>query len=186
MNVLEAQKIKENNKFENFLKTASGEDLFSKARKVNEVLQSGILTGNEGLGMLAMDKVKGEYPIKEKSGDVHSVIMLGSNSYLNLSTHPKVMDASRKALDKFGYGMGAVSNYVGITEIHKELEGRIANFYGTEDAIVFPSGYGTNIGVISALCNEGDIIINDSANHASIFDGCRLSGADIKVFLILT
>ncbi len=182
MNVVEAQKILENNKFENFLKTEPGEDLFSKAKKVNEILKSGVLTGNEGLGMLAMDKVKGEYPIKEKSGSIHSVIMLGSNSYLNLSTHPKVEDAARKALNKFGYGMGAVSNYVGITEIHKELESRIADFYGTDDAIVFPSGYGTNIGVISAICNEGDVIINDSANHASIFDGCRLSGADIKVF----
>lgn len=177
----ELQKSK-NIKFENFLNTESGEDLLAKAEKVCEILQSGILTGNEGLGMIAMEKAQGEYPIKEKTGDVHSVIMLGSNSYLNLSTHPQVMEASRKALDKFGFGMGAVSNYAGITELHKELEKRIADFYEAEDAIVFPSGYGTNVGVISALCSEGDVIINDSANHASIFDGCRLSGADIKVF----
>ncbi len=172
----------QNNKFENFLRTEPGDDIFKKASKVNQILQSGIMTGNEGLGMISMDKVQGEYPIKEKNGDVHSVIMLGSNSYLNLSTHPDVVDAAQKALEKFGYGMGAVSNYAGITEIHRELEKRISDFYGTEDAIVFPSGYGTNVGVISALCNEGDVIINDSANHSSIFDGCRLSGAEIKVF----
>ncbi len=180
--MIEIQDIKENKKFETYLKTNLGDDLFSKAIKVNEVLKSGVMTGNEGLGMISEEKVQGEYQIKEKSGKVHSVIMLGSNSYLNLSTNPEVINAAKNALEKFGYGMGAVSNYAGITEIHKELEKRIADFYGTEDSIVFPSGYGANIGVISALCNEGDVIINDSANHASIFDGCRLSGADIKVF----
>lgn len=179
--MIEAENLKEN-KFENFLKTQNGDDLFEKANKVNEILQSGILTGNEGLGMVALDKVSGEFPIREKNGEAHSVIMLGSNSYLNMSTNSTVMEKAEKALSKFGYGMGAVSNYVGITDIHKELEKRIADFYGTMDAIVFPSGYGTNVGVISAVCNEGDVIINDSANHASIFDGCRLSGADIKVF----
>ena len=178
----EAQQISVHNKFENFLKTETGDDLFAKAYKVNNVLQSGVLTGNEGLGLVAGDKLQGEYLIRNKSGEFRSVIMLGSNSYLNLSTHPKVMRAAQNALDKFGYGMGAVSNYVGITDIHKELESRIANFYGTDAAIVFPSGYGTNVGVISALCNEGDVIINDISNHASIFDGCRLSGADIKVY----
>lgn len=180
--MIEVQKIKDGSKFENFLKTEAGEDLFAKAEKVSKVLSSGIMTGNEGLGMIALDKVQGEYSIREKSGMAHSVLMLGSNSYLNLSTHPKVMKAAVSALNKFGYGMGAVSNYAGITDIHKELESRIADFYGTDAAIVFPSGYGTNVGVISALCNEGDVIINDSANHASIFDGCRLSGAEIKVF----
>ncbi len=170
------------NKFEDFLKTRQGDDLFEKAMLVDEVLHSETYTGNEGLGMVSMDKLQGEYPIKEKSGEVHSVIMLGSNSYLNLSTNEEVVKAAREALDKFGYGMGVVSNYAGITELHNSLENKIAKFYGTESSIVFPSGYGANVGVISALCNEGDVIINDSANHASIFDGCRLSGADIKVF----
>lgn len=176
------QQIKGNNKFENFIKTRPGDDLFKKAAMVSEVLRSPEMTGNEGLGMIAVNKLQGELLIKEKSGEIHPVIMLGSNSYLNLSSHPDVVAASEKALHEFGYGMGAVSNYVGITDIHKELESKIAEFYLTEDSIVFPSGYGTNVGVISALCNEGDIIINDSANHASIFDGCRLSGAEIKVF----
>ena len=180
--MIEAQMSKVNKKFENFLVTESGDDLFDKAKKVSLVLNSGILTGSEGLGMCAMDKVCGEYNIREKNGEVHPVIMFGSNSYLNMSTHPKVIEAANSALNQFGYGMGAVSNYVGVTDIHKELERRIANFYHCEDSIVMPSGYGTNIGVISALCNRGDVIINDSANHASIFDGCKLSGAEIKVY----
>lgn len=171
-----------NIKFENFIDTLEGEDLFGKCERVDEVLHSGVLTGNEGLGMVTMNKVQPDSKIKEKDGTVHDVIMLGSNSYLNLSTHPQVMQGAREALEKFGYGMGAVSNYAGITEIHKELEARIAKFHGTEDCIVFPSGYGANIGIVSALCGKNDVIINDAANHASIFDGNVLSGAEIKVF----
>ena len=171
-----------NIKFENFVDTLEGEDLFDKAKRVDKVLQSGVLTGYEGLGMVTMNKVQPESEIKEKDGNIHPVIMLGSNSYLSLSSNPQVMKAASEALDKFGYGMGAVSNYAGITDLHKELEARIADFYACEDAIVFPSGYGCNIGIVSALCGKNDVIINDSANHASIFDGCALSGAEIKVF----
>ena len=171
-----------NLKFENFRDTQLGEDLFDKADKVNMVLSSNIMTGNEALGMIAMDKISSEINIKEKDGNIHKVIMLGSNSYLNLSTHPKVVNGAKNALQKFGYGMGAVSNYAGVTEIHKELERRIADFYGTEDAIVFPSGYGANVGIISSICGKNDVVINDAANHASIFDGCVLSGAEIKVY----
>lgn len=169
-------------KFENFAETLEGEDLFDKTLRLNEVLTSGILTGNEALGMLTMNGVQPQSKIKEKDGSINDVIMLGSNSYLNLSTHPQVVDGAMKALKEFGYGMGAVSNYAGITEIHKELEKRIAKFYGAEDCIVFPSGYGANVGIISALCGKNDVVINDSANHASIFDGCALSKATIKVY----
>ena len=169
-------------KFENFTDTLDGEDILGKAKRVDEVLASGVKTGNEALGMVTMNSAAPESDIKEKDGNIHRVIMLGSNSYLNLSTHPQVMEAARKALEKFGYGMGAVSNYAGITELHKELEGRIAKFYKQEDCIVFPNGYGANVGIVSALCGKNDVIINDSANHASIFDGCVLSGAEIKVY----
>lgn len=179
---MEKEKASMNIKFENFIDTLEGEDLFDKTNRLDEILSSDILTGNEALGMVTMNKVQPMSSIKEKDGSVHEVIMLGSNSYLNLSTHPQVMQGAREALEKFGYGMGAVSNYAGITDIHKELESRIAKFYGTEDCIVFPSGYGANIGIVSALCGKNDVIINDAANHASIFDGNVLSGAEIKVF----
>ena len=171
-----------NIKFENFIHTLNNEDLFDKTKRIDAILNSGILTGNEALGMISLDKLSSIVRLKEKDGFCHDVIMLGSNSYLNIANHPKVLSASRKALEKFGVGMGAVSNYAGICDLHKKLEEKIAKFYNCEDAIVFPSGYGTNVGVISALCNNEDIIINDSANHASIFDGCQLSGAEIKVF----
>lgn len=180
--MLDLEKECMNLKFENFVDTLENEDLFDKTNRLAEVLSSGIMTGNEALGMVTMDKVKPELDIREKDGNIRHVIMLGSNSYLNLSTHPQVMEGARKALEEFGYGMGAVSNYAGITDIHKELEKRIAKFYGTEDAIVFPSGYGANVGIVSALCGKNDVIINDAANHASIFEGCVLSGAEIKVY----
>ena len=180
MSTLETQTI--NIKFENFVHTLENEDLFDKTKRVDEVLKSGVLTGNEALGMVSLNKLSSIVKLREKNGYKHDVIMLGSNSYLNIQNHPKVLKASKKALEKFGMGMGAVSNYAGICDLHRTLEEKIAQFYGTEDAIVFPSGYGTNIGVISALCNSEDIIINDSANHASIFDGCQLSGAQIKIY----
>lgn len=171
-----------NIKFENFTDTLVGEDLLGKTLRIDEVLSSDILTGNEALGMITLNEVRPESQIREKDGSINDVIMLGSNSYLNLSTHPEVVDSAMNALRKFGYGMGSVSNYAGITEIHKELEMRIADFYGVEDCIVFPSGYGANVGIISALCGKNDVVINDSANHASIFDGCSLSKAEIKVY----
>lgn len=180
MSILELDSM--NIKFENFIKTLDNEDLFDKTKRVDRVLKSGVLTGNEALGMVSLNKLSSLVKLKEKDGFCHSVIMLGSNSYLNIANNPRVVAASKKALEKFGMGMGAVSNYAGICDLHKTLEQKIAKFYECEDSIVFPSGYGTNIGVISAICSSGDIIINDSANHASIYDGCTLSGAKIKVY----
>lgn len=180
MSIVETEAI--NIKFENFIHTKENEDLFEKTIRVDKILKSGILTGNEALGMISLNKLSPIVKLKEKDGFCHDVIMLGSNSYLNIANHPKVVEAAKKAVNKFGMGMGAVSNYAGVCDLHKELETRIAKFYNCEDAIVFPSGYGTNVGVISALCNSEDVIINDSANHASIYDGCQLSGAQIKVY----
>ena len=171
-------------KFEDFINTDNtrSDELFSKVKRVNEVLNGSKLTGNEGLGVQLLQKTAPVVKMREKSGEEYETIMLGSNSYLNLTTHPKVIEGAKKAMEKYGFGMGAVSLYSGITDLHRELETIIADFYGTEDAILFPSGYGTNIGVISAMCGVGDVIINDSANHASIFDGSRLSGAELKLY----
>ena len=171
-----------NIKFENFITTLQGENLFDKTKRLDNVLNSGVLTGNEALGMLSLNRLNSKVKIQERDGYSHNVVMLGSNSYLNVANNPRVIRASKNALEKFGNGMGAVSNYAGVCDLHKKLEAKIAKFYNTEDAIVFPSGYGANVGIISALCSENDIIINDSANHASIFDGCQLSGAKIKVY----
>lgn len=83
---------------------------------------------------------------------------------------------------KYGYGTGSVSLYAGLPDLHKILEQKIAQFYQTEDAIIFPNGYTTNIGIITALCQKGDVIINDSVNHTSIFDSSYLLGTELKIY----
>jgi len=171
-----------NHHFEDFMPDGGKHDLFDKLQRLDKFLKEDEHPGVRGLGMLSLS---GANPISElqgHDGTSRSVIMLGSNSYLNMTTHPKVVAAARLALDKYGYGAGAVSLYAGITLLHRELEAAIARFYGTEAAVLFPSGYGTNTGVLSALCGPGDVIINDASNHTSIMDGCLLSRAEIKVY----
>ena len=127
---LEKSKKFMNLKFENFVDTLQGEDILAKTDRLDEVLSSGIMTGNEALGMVTMNKVSPESDIREKDGKIHNVIMLGSNSYLNLSTHPQVMDGARQALEEFGYGMGAVSNYAVLLIYIKNWKAELQNFTG--------------------------------------------------------
>jgi len=170
-------------RFEDFLPRNGQDELFRKAYELEAYLQASPQEYLEGLGLQLLGPAAHVTRIREADRQEHDVIMLGSNSYLALTTHPAVVAAAKRACDKYGYGMGAVSLYAGTTDLHRHLEELIAQFYGTEDAIIFPCGYSGNVGVISALCGPGDVILNDAANHASVFDGGRLSGADLKVYL---
>ena len=114
--------------------------------------------------------------------DDKKCILLASNSYLGLSIDPRVIKASEEALKKYGTGSGGSRLVSGSSDLHRELEYRIANFKNTESAILFSSGYLANIGTISALVGPKDIIFSDELNHASIIDGCRLSGATVKIY----
>ncbi len=118
----------------------------------------------------------------EDTGEVREMVMMASNNYLGLTTHPRVIEAGIKAYEKYGAGAGSVPLLAGTVDLHAELEQKLARFKGCEDAIVFPAGYSSNVGCVTALAREGDIIVNDILNHASIVDGSRLSGATIKVF----
>ncbi len=109
-------------------------------------------------------------------------ILLASNNYLGLTTDPKVKESAQKALEKYGAGSGGSRLVSGSSDLHRELEERIAAFKKTEAAILFSSGYLANIGTISALVGPGDLIYSDELNHASIIDGCRLSHAEIKIY----
>lgn len=169
-------------KFEDFSSTFGKEDIFHKVFELSKALNLQHPNPNDALGTKLLSAATPEVTLLERGGQRHRAIMLGSNSYFNFTTHPDVKKAAADALKKYGYGMGAVSVYAGATDLHRELELMIANFHGCEDAIVFPNGYACNFGIISALCGVGDVVINDSANHASIFDGCKLSGAETKVY----
>lgn len=114
--------------------------------------------------------------------DGKDYILLSSNNYLGLATHPEVKRSAIEAIEKYGSGAGGSRLTTGNTDLYDRLEEKIADFKGTEDAIVFSSGYMANIGTISALMKNGDLILSDELNHASIIDGCRLSSADVKVY----
>jgi glycine C-acetyltransferase len=108
--------------------------------------------------------------------------MYASYSYLGLVNHPRINEAARKALDKFGTGTHGVRSLAGTLTIHTELEETIANFKHAEDAITYSSGYATNLTVVSTLMGRGDYVFSDKLNHASIVDGCLMSGAEFRRF----
>lgn len=114
--------------------------------------------------------------------DGRSLIMIGSNNYLGLTHHPHVLAAARDAIDKLGSSCTGSRFLNGTLELHEELERRLARFLKREAALCFSTGFQANLGVISALCGKGDVIFCDRENHASIFDGCRLTFADTKKF----
>jgi glycine C-acetyltransferase len=111
--------------------------------------------------------------------DGKHVLNFCSNNYLGLANHPKIVKAAKDATKKYGVGPAAVRSIAGTTDLHVELEKRLAKFKGAEDVITFQSGFTANLGTISALVGKEDVIFSDRLNHASIIDGSRLSGARI-------
>jgi glycine C-acetyltransferase len=105
------------------------------------------------------------------------VVIMCANNYLGLSSHPSVIKAAKDALDTHGFGMSSVRFICGTQDIHKELEQKIATFYGTEDTILYAAAFDANGGVFEPLFSEEDAIISDELNHASIIDGIRLCKA---------
>jgi len=114
--------------------------------------------------------------------DGKDVLNFCSNNYLGLANHPKLVEAAKEATKKFGVGPAAVRTIAGTTDLHVQLEQRLAKFKGAQDVITFQSGFTANLGAISALVGKEDVIFSDRLNHASIIDGCRLSGAKIVAY----
>ena len=119
-------------------------------------------------------------PVVDMEG--HRRIMLGSNNYLGLTGDPRVKDAAREALEKFGTGLTGSRFLNGTLSLHLELERELADFMGTEDALVFTTGYLANTGTIGTLLGPGDTVICDSGDHASILDAVTMSRARIRPF----
>jgi 8-amino-7-oxononanoate synthase len=150
------------------------------ARKIAEVAQRrAFLTGKDWYHYLvSSDAVNGS----RVTVGGREMLMMASYSYLNLIGHPRITAAAKRAIDEFGTGTHGVRLLAGTTRLHGELETRISTFKKREAAITYSSGYVTNLSVISALCGHADIVFSDRLNHASIVDGCLLSGAKFVRF----
>ncbi len=109
--------------------------------------------------------------------DGKEVLNFCGNNYLGLSSHPRVLEAAKRAIDTHGFGMSSVRFICGTQDIHKELEAKVAEFYGTEDTILYAAAFDANGGLFEPLLGEQDAIVSDSLNHASIIDGIRLCKA---------
>ena len=129
-----------------------------------------------------------ELRVVENAQDTHveiegkTLLSFCSNNYLGLANHPFVVKAVKDTVEKYGWGAGASRLVSGNMTLHETLEKKISTFKKKEAAIVFPTGYMANLGAISTLVSSGDVVICDKLNHASIIDGCRLSGADFRVY----
>jgi len=110
------------------------------------------------------------------------MLMLGSNNYLGLTSHPKVKEAAIEAIKKYGSGCAGSRFLNGTLDIHVKLEEKLASFSRKEAALTFSTGYQTNLGIISSLAGKDDVVVIDKSDHASIYDACRLSFAEIKKF----
>lgn len=134
-------------------------------------------------GLRAADEYFYNLPIEELNGGARvrvggrEMLMFASYGYLGLLGHPRINQAAREAIDRFGTGTHGVRTLAGSLTVHRELEDEIARFKGAEAALTFSSGYATNLSVISTLVGRHDVVLSDRLNHASIVDGCGLSGA---------
>ncbi|MEX0823519.1 MAG: glycine C-acetyltransferase [Balneolaceae bacterium] len=142
--------------------------------ELNQIKKEGLYK-NERIITTPQDAV-----IKTTSGD--EVINFCANNYLGLSSHPRVIEAAKKTIDEYGYGMSSVRFICGTQTIHKELESKIAEFLGTDDAILYAAAFDANGGIFEPLLGPEDAIISDQLNHASIIDGVRLCKAQRYVF----
>jgi glycine C-acetyltransferase len=144
--------------------------------KIKEYLQSELQTIEEN-GIFKKERIITSPQGSEITVNGETVLNFCSNNYLGLSSHPEVIQAAKDAMDSHGYGMSSVRFICGTQDIHKTLEKKISDFYGTEDTILYAAAFDANGGVFEPLLNENDAIISDSLNHASIIDGVRLCKA---------
>ncbi|MBC7846843.1 MAG: glycine C-acetyltransferase [Flavobacterium sp.] len=144
--------------------------------KIQKHLQSELQTIEDN-GIFKRERIITSTQGAEITVSGEKVLNFCANNYLGLSSHPEVIQAAKDAMDTHGFGMSSVRFICGTQDIHKTLEKKISDFYGTEDTILYASAFDANGGVFEPLLNENDAIISDSLNHASIIDGVRLCKA---------
>jgi len=151
--------------------------LFDKCRRrgrPHELLEKGLYP--------YFHAISASHAATEVTIDGRRLVMVGSNNYLGLTHHPKVQEAARKAIDRFGTGCSGSRFLNGTLSLHLELEERLAAFFGKEAALTFGTGFQTNVGVLSVIAGKNDFVFCDRENHASIFEGVRLSFANVKKY----
>jgi len=158
-------------------------------KKTNDAVMRRLHAMNDRVRMLKEnDLYFYNQPIEEIRGGARVLVrgremgMYASYSYLGLIGHPRINEAAKKAVDKFGTGTNGVRMLAGTLTIHTELEETIAEFKKAEAAVTYSSGYATNLTVVSSLMGRGDYVLSDKLNHASIVDGCLMSGAEFRRF----
>jgi glycine C-acetyltransferase len=144
--------------------------------KIQQYLQNELNTIEQN-GIFKRERIITSPQGAEITVNGETVLNFCANNYLGLSSHPEVIQAAKDALDSHGFGMSSVRFICGTQDIHKTLEKKIAEFYGTEDTILYAAAFDANGGVFEPLLGEEDCIISDSLNHASIIDGVRLCKA---------
>jgi 8-amino-7-oxononanoate synthase len=154
-------------------------DVFEKARSHDRLEQLEAAKQHDLLPYFRLIESEAG-PVMEMEG--HEIIMLGSNNYLGLTGDPRVKQAARDALETYGTALTGSRFMNGTTPLHVQLEREIADWMHTEDALVFTTGYQANVGCLGTILEPGDTVIVDSGDHASILDGCRLSGAKLRPF----
>lgn len=154
-------------------------DIFAKCQRAETVKRAATIKENDLYPyFLPLEGTEGtEVVVNDRT-----VIMIGSNNYLGLTTHPRVREATKAAVDQYGTSCTGSRFLNGTLRLHQELEARLAAFVGKEAALVFSTGMQTNLGAISALVGRNDYVIIDRESHASIVDGCRLGKGTIKRF----
>ena len=158
-------------------------------KKTNDAVMRRVRAMNDRVNMLKEnDMYFYNQPIEEIRGGARVLVrgrdmgMYASYGYLGLLGHPRIGEAAKKAVDKYGTGTNGVRTLAGSLTIHDELEETIAEFKHAESAVTYSSGYATNLSVVSTLMGRGDYVLSDKLNHASIVDGCLMSGAEFRRF----
>ncbi len=159
--------------------TKAPPDPFEKARSHDRAEQLAMAKENDLLPYFRLIESEAG-PLVEMEG--RETVMLGSNNYLGLTADPRVKAAAREALERYGTALTGSRFMNGTIPLHVELEAEIAAWMGAEDALVFTTGYQANLGTIGTILGPGDTVICDSGDHASILDGCRLSGAKLRPY----
>lgn len=157
----------------NFMKVEDV-DIMGRAKMFKEFLDDTMDKKHSQYRRVSLDGSGPIMRVQDKyTGDVKEMVYLASNDYLNLTKHPRTIAAGKAALEKYGSGAGSVPLLGGTLDLHIELEERVAKFKGSEAAIIYTSGFGSNAGTLLSILQENDIAILDMLVHASIIDGCK-------------